>query len=124
MKRLLFPCLLGIIAFACNNQGQTGKNGDASFQQLADDYLEGHLAWRPQFAVGLGLHQYDGKITDFSKESLDAELKRLKNYDQQLAGIDTASLSPRMYRDYRILKSAIHSEIYGFESVKVYQHNP
>src|SRR5689334_11167153 len=124
MKRLLFPFFLVFISIACNNKTQTGTSGDANFQQLADDYLEGHLAWRPQVAVGLGLHQYDGKITDFSKESLDAELKRLKNYDQQLSAIDTSSLNAKMFRDYRILRSAIRAEIYNFEDVKVYQHNP
>jgi hypothetical protein len=52
-------------------------SGDAAFEQLANDYIDGYLRWRPLTAVSLGLHQYDGKLTDFSHASLEIELTRL-----------------------------------------------
>jgi len=59
-----------------------------------------------------------------SKESLGRELGRLKEYDQKLAAIDTASLSPKMFYDYRILQSAIKTEIFSFEDMGQFDKNP
>ena len=90
------------------------NNADKTFQQLSDEFLQGYLNWRPQAAVALGFHEYDGKIADFSKASLDNELKRLKDYDQRLTTIDTSSLSEKMFYDYRILQAAIKNELFDF----------
>jgi len=57
------------------------KDGDAAFSRLADEYISGYLAWRPQTGTSLGFHEYDGKLTDFNRPSLDAELARLKSFD-------------------------------------------
>ena len=113
---------------ACNNEDKnatTGnENADKAFQQLSDEFLQGYLTWRPQAAVALGFHEFDGKIADLSKSSLDNELKRLKDYDQRLAHIDTSSLSEKIFYDYRILHAAIKNEIFTFEDLKIYSHNP
>ena len=130
MKRIISVALLALAITACNNNDNgsnstPGSNkGDAAFKNIADTFLLGYLSWRPQAAVALGYHEYDGKVTDYSKSSLDKELKRLKDYDHQLDGFDTASLSTQNFFDYRILKMAIKNEIFNFEDLKVYTKNP
>jgi uncharacterized protein (DUF885 family) len=99
-------------------------SADDDFRQLSETFISGWLAWRPQQAVQLGLHEFDGKMTDLSKASLDSELARLKDYDQKLSAIDTAALSERMFYDLRILRNAIRSEIFNFEDFKLYSRNP
>src|SRR5580693_3584466 len=102
-----FPLLFAILLAGCAKLPQTASSTDADavFQRLADDYIAGYLAWRPQSGTSLGLHQYDGKLTDYSAASIKAELARLKSFDRKLAGLDTASLSRRAYYDYRILRN-------------------
>jgi uncharacterized protein (DUF885 family) len=97
---------------------------DARFAALADEFLAGHLAWRPQTGTALGLHEYDGRVTDFSRASLEAELARLKRYDARLDGIAVAALSPPVSYDFRILRSAIRKEILKFEDRRVFSENP
>lgn len=123
----LVPAVL--LFSACNNEDKSAStnnenNADKTFQQLSDEFLKGYLDWRPQSAVALGFHEYDGKIADFSRPSLDNELKRLKDYDQRLGTVDTASLSEKMFYDYRILRLAIKNELFNFEDFKIYTHNP
>ena len=100
------------------------NTADASFGKLADEFIAGYLAWRPQMGTSLGLHEYDGKVTDYSRPSLDAELARLKRFDQRLAALDTKSLSPQAHYDFRILEAAIRNEIFQFENVEAYTKNP
>ena len=100
------------------------KQGDATFAKVADEYLTGYLAWRPQTGTTLGLHQYDGKVTDFSQASLNAELARLKAFERRLGALDTTDLGPKASYDYRILRGAIRREIFGFEQMQIYSRNP
>lgn len=97
---------------------------DAGFQRLTDEYIAGHLAWRPTIGMSLGLHQYDGRITDFSRASLNAESRRLKECNTALARIDAKELSRESQFDYRLLQSTIGSEIFNFERVQPYTRNP
>jgi uncharacterized protein (DUF885 family) len=94
------------------------------FARLADDYLAGYLAWRPQAGTALGFHQYDGKVTDFSQPSLDAELTRLKSFDARLSQVGTNKLSAAAWCDYRILRGAIRREMFSFEESQIYWKNP
>lgn len=126
MKKLAFLIIPFCILISCKpkSSGDSALSGDAAFQKLADDYLDGYLAWRPAYGVALGYHQYDGKVTDISKASLDKELARLKDFDAKLSSADTASLSPKAFYDYRILRSAIKGEIWTFEDLGAYTKNP
>jgi len=105
-------------------QPAAAQNSDAAFQRLAEDYLAGYLAWRPQTATSLGFHEYDGKVTDFSQASIDAELARLHSFDQRLGQLDTATLSPQAFYDYRILRGSIERELFGAEQMQIYSRNP
>ncbi|HEY4936940.1 MAG TPA: DUF885 family protein, partial [Puia sp.] len=125
-KTLILLAGLTIILSGCNQNGTSKQesSADADFQQISDSFLLGYLAWRPQLAMGLGFHEYDGKLTDESKGSIDKELSRLKDYGQKLAGLDTNALGEKMFYDFRILKLAIESEIFNIEDLKEYSNNP
>jgi len=127
MRRLSLVAALCLLS-GCADIEQSSKpsvgRADAAFQQLAEDYLAGYLAWRPQTGTSLGFHQYDGKATDYSKESLAAELRRLKSFEERLAKLNPQELSGGSDYDYRILLNAIRREIFGFEQMRLYTQNP
>ena len=98
--------------------------GDTKFEQISDDFIKGYLAWRPEASVILGIHDFDGVISNFSKDSRENELARLKKYDQLLNDFDTTSLSPKAYYDLRILQCGIKRELFNFEVVEAFTKNP
>jgi uncharacterized protein (DUF885 family) len=126
MKKLALLLIPLVVLFSCNQKQQSNSSasGDATFQKLADDYLAGYLAWRPAFGVALGFHEYDGKVTDVSKTSIDKELARLKDFDQKLGTIDTTALSQKTFLDYRMLRSNIKQEIFNMEDLGEFTKNP
>jgi len=123
----LYSVLSSLITFciviARSSIGQA-QNADASFTSLAEGYIQGYLAWRPQAGTTLGFHEFDGKMTDYSQASLGAELKRLQSFDKRLAELDPHQLSPRASYDYRILRGAVKREIFGFDQMQNYSQNP
>ncbi len=83
-----------------------------TFERLADDFTKAYLAWRPQTGTSLGLHEYDGKISDLSLPSLEAEFARLLEFQKKLSALNTSALSRESLFDYRLLQTAIKSEIF------------
>jgi uncharacterized protein (DUF885 family) len=116
-----------LAACAVNTPAQpvtAGGIGDANFNQVAEEYLTGYLAWRPLEAVGLGFHEFDGKITDFSRASIDGEVARLKDFDRRLDAMNTSTLSPRAYFDFRDLRAGIRRELFRFQEMASFRRNP
>jgi uncharacterized protein (DUF885 family) len=127
MKKISLLLILLSVIVGCKQKSadNNGKlSGDAAFQKFSDDYLDDYFAWRPGQAVALGLHQYDGKFVPLSKASIAAELARLKTYDAKMDSADTASLSPKMLYDFRILHSAIKLEMFNFQETAEFTKNP
>jgi len=98
--------------------------GDSSFIKLSDEFISGYLEWRPQDGTSLGLHEYDGKVSDYSMESINGEINRLKKYEKELLAIDTTALSSKILYDYKILLNSIRSDIFDFEVREGYRKNP
>ena len=78
---LMLICLLAGCTRPAPVPRSSTNEADADFARLADEYIAGYLAWRPQTGTSLGLHEYDGKVTDYSQASLSAELARLKSFE-------------------------------------------
>jgi uncharacterized protein (DUF885 family) len=125
-KIILFAAVLIAALTSCKEKSADSQRhpGDIEFQKLSDEFIQGYLAWRPLTAVRLGLHKYDGQITDYSPESIQEELARLKNFEKILSSFDTSTLSPEMEYDFRILHDGIKREIFDFEVMEYYWKNP
>jgi uncharacterized protein (DUF885 family) len=121
---LLFLSLVACFQGLTSESNTARMEGDKAFHRPADDFIAGYLAWRPQTGTALGFHEYDGKVTDFSRRSLDAELARLHKFDEHLGELNTNGLSAKALYDYRILRNAIKREIFAFEEMGVYERNP
>ncbi len=117
--------LILIIGFArLEPAAAAAAAGDAEFARVADNFLAGYLAWRPQTGTALGLHEYDGKITDFGRASLAAERARLKTVDRLLARWPVSQLSPTAYQDLRLLQATVRGELFKFDTLRSYTRNP
>jgi uncharacterized protein (DUF885 family) len=97
---------------------------DAELDNVADEFIRGYLAARPLHATGLGFHEYDGRISEYTRLAIDAELARLRRFDDRLNKFDIAKLSPRAAIDLRLLQAAIKKELFLTHDLAIYEHNP
>ena len=102
----------------------TAQTADAEYEAVAEEYIKSYLAARPLQGTALGLHEYDGKITDYSRLALDAELSRLRRFDDRLAKFDPGKLSPRQSIDLRILQAAVKKELFQIQDMSIFERNP
>lgn len=97
---------------------------DAEYEAVAEEFIKGYFAARPLLGTSMGLHEYDGKITDYSRLALDAETFRLKKFDDRLQKFELNKLSQRQSIDLRILQAGIRKEVFQREVMAIYERNP
>ena len=100
------------------------QNTDAEFAAVAEEFVKGYLNARPLLATRLGFHEYDGRADDFSRLALDAELQRLRRFDDRLRKFEPEELNARNGIDLRILQAAIANELFEFQDVHKFERNP
>ena len=100
------------------------KTPNEEYESVAEEYIRGYLIARPLLGTSLGLHEYDGKISDFSRLALDAELSRLRRFDDRLRKFDLDKLGTRQSIDLRILQAAIRHELFLRQDLSIYERDP
>src|SRR3954454_16724589 len=120
-KLLLFLLLLTLFLRATAFPAQ---EEDAEYEAVAEEYIKTYLAAHPLEGTALGFHEYDGKISDYSRLALDAELSRLRRFDDRLAKFDPVKLSLRQSIDLRILQAAVKRELFQMQDMSVFERNP
>ena len=100
------------------------QTDDTEYEAVAEEYIKTYLTAHPLEGTSLGLHEYDGKISDYSRLALDAELSRLRRFDDRLAKFDPAKLSPRQSIDLRILQAAVKKDLFEMQDMSIFERNP
>ncbi len=97
---------------------------DQEYEAIAEEFIKGYFVARPLLGTAIGMHEYDGKISDYSRLALDAELSRLKRFEDRLQKFELSKLSQRQSIDLRILQAGIQKEIFQREAMAIYERNP
>ena len=124
---LLPLLLLAATTLGAHSSVQTGDPGDSpeiAFARLTDEILADTFSFAPLSAVGLGLHQYDGKFPDFSRASIDAEIRRAHDLKTRLEAIDITKLSPASAFDDKLLRLSIDNGLLQLEDMGTFDRNP
>ena len=125
LKAFAFILLLVALCFLPDRiQSFAAETEDGEYEAVAEEYIKGYLGAHPLEGTALGLHEYDGKITDYSRLALDAELSRLRRFDDRLSKFDLGKLSPRQSIDLRILQTAVKKELFEMQDMSVFERNP
>ena len=119
-----FQLLVILLALSLASAAFAAPTQDAEYDGVAEEYVKTYLAAHPLQGTALGLHEYDGKISDYSRLALDAELSRLRRFDDRLAKFDPAKLSSRQSIDLRILQAAVKRELFEMQDMSTFERNP
>jgi uncharacterized protein (DUF885 family) len=119
---ILFLAALSL--FPKNVPSFASETENAEYEAVAEEYIKGYLGAHPLEGTALGLHEYDGKITDYSRLALDAELSRLRRFDDRLSKFDPGKLSSRQSIDLRILQAAVKKDLFEMQDLSVFERNP
>ncbi len=107
-------------------QGKTAssKASQAAFDQLVDEYFALHFQFHPTEGTQAGLHQYDGKLEDFSRAGIDAEIAGLQQFQKRFDSISPKELSQESAGDLEVLISSIQARLLELQSVQMWRKDP
>jgi hypothetical protein len=76
--------------------------GGKSWPEFVDAFIEARMVADPYFAVQAGRHEFDGKMPDWSRAALEADVAQTRRFLDELRQYDAAKLNERrrFERDY------------------------
>ncbi len=114
---------LAVVAIAaCSAPATTSRpvpaaaTADRELASAIDAFMVPYLAFRPGFAVDLGLHDHDGKVGDRSPEAIRGEITRLHAARDTFAAFSDAQLSPRSRVERQVVLTEISKELFELET--------
>jgi uncharacterized protein (DUF885 family) len=116
--------LIFLLTLCFSSAALAAQAEDAEYEAVAEEYVKTYLAAHPLEGTALGLHEYDGKISDYSRLALDAELNRLQRFDDRLKKFDPNKLSARQSIDLRILQAAVKKDLFEMQDMSIFERNP
>lgn len=107
MVRLL--CLL-LLALPC-----LAQTAPSRIQEFFRQAFEERLRDNPEFATGVGRHEYDDRWTDWSKAGRDLRRSHLEQELRQLESLLQVTLSPQDQLSARLLDYDLHVRLDAFD---------
>jgi uncharacterized protein (DUF885 family) len=98
---------------------------NAAFMRLADEFFDQYyFPTNPTTATLSGIHNYDGKLEDYSRVAVDHAIERLKAFDRQVSAVDANTLDEQTRGDRELVLNYIHGTLLTLETIKPWQKNP
>jgi uncharacterized protein (DUF885 family) len=101
-----------------------GGSGDAAFTKLAGDILEDTYRRYPTQATYLGVHKYNDKLEDYSRQAVTDTLEAARGFRAQLDGIDPSTLTADKQLDREQLVHALDSRILTLDVIRPWAKDP
>lgn len=128
-KTLIVSLFLLVIVFGCiDHRRRDGSASDSDRDQSWTDYrnqfLESYFAAHPNFALRAGRHEFDGKLPDWSPQSIAAEIKRLRAEKDKLGRFRDRDLEEEDAFEVDYVDAVIDADLFWLESVEWPFRNP
>jgi uncharacterized protein (DUF885 family) len=125
MNNLRSLLLSSLVLAGCIGARADQAEADTAFHKLANEFIHGSFVFAPLQGVGLGLHEYDGLVPNYSRTSLAAEMRRLRDFDARLAAFpQRRQLTGAAEFDYRMLQLSVQHSLFEFEEAHAFDKNP
>jgi uncharacterized protein (DUF885 family) len=93
------------------------------FHQVVDAYFEEYFKANPSQATGVGFHQYDHQLEDFSVAAHQRNRRLLLTYLAEFQAINPRTLSPDDRDDREIMIALMHSGLLEEDQIQMWRKN-
>jgi uncharacterized protein (DUF885 family) len=126
MKRLVGLIAIGAFMFTGTIARAATEDWKQKSTKLSDEFFdEVFFPNSPSTATVVGYHQWDTKLEDYSRQSIDGQVASLKNLEQRISaiqpGTDASDFVPRSDRE--IVLGTIRSQLLTLEIIRPWEKN-
>jgi uncharacterized protein (DUF885 family) len=127
MKNFMFKrwavALCACVALLAS-QAMAAATTPRSYAQLVDAYFDDYYAANPSQATGVGFHQYDARLEDFSLAHHQAYQRMLQNYLREFETLDARKLSETERDDRDLVVNNIKALLLEEQHIQMWRRNP
>ena len=106
------------MTLAAHAQKETAQQ---EFQRVSDNYFDQvYFPYQPTSGTDTGYHQYDPKLEDFSRTTIDAEVAALNDFEKRVDAIPPASLDQTTRGDRQMVLNQIHSRLLTLQTIRLW----
>jgi uncharacterized protein (DUF885 family) len=124
--------LLGAAVSGCSPSTPAGPPGppaatpssDAAFTEIATAVLEDLYRRHPTQSTFLGIHKYDDRLEDSSRQAVMDEIAALRGFRDRVAAVDAAGLTDANRLDREQLLRALDGQILTLDVIRPWARNP
>src|SRR5215813_1344021 len=121
---IYLPLISGGIMAATIATSAQGLDANAQFRALADQYFEqSTFAYNPTFGTMAGLHQYDSKLENYSRASVDAEIMTLHDFEKKFDDQPAFQMDQSTQADREMVLNDIRARLLTLQVIKPWEKN-
>ena len=125
MKIAIATCILGASILSTTSSPAQTQDWSKTFTDVSNAYLdEVYFPYQPTSGTQAGYHQYDTKLEDFSRISINAEIAALHGFEKRVEAIPTGPLDQTRRGDRELVLSNIRSTLLTLEVICPWEKNP
>jgi hypothetical protein len=118
--RNIIGAVATISVLACTNDSMKPEAWDT----LVNEFLDSTFKARPDLAVYMGRHEFDGKLPDWSNAGLAHEKARLESWRARLQGIDSTELDDTREFERNYMLAVIDGDLFWLTRADWAHKNP
>ena len=105
------------------NQTAPEKNMSERLAILIKDFTTGYYEINPDTAVNNGLHEYDGRVPDYSAEGIQKSIGWYREMHDRVKDIDDSKLNDKEWLYKQQLEVVVDTSLFYLEDMKVMENN-
>ncbi len=98
--------------------------GTSDLDALEREVIDHLFALQPSYAVALGLHEYDGRLPDLTRESTDRWSRAADALLARLNAWDASTVSPPRQLDLLLLRLLLEGPLFDLRELHELERNP
>ncbi len=126
MKTLITLAAIGVSMAAASPVSAVKPDWKQQFANVSEEYFDQvYFRYAPSAGTMAGFHQYDGRLEDYSRKAIEAQITALRDFERRIEAIrpddSRASFLPRSDRE--IVLANIRSQLLTLEIIRPWQKN-
>ncbi len=126
MQFKLFFRILAVTLSIVTYQTSFAETTDqsAAFTKAADGYFNFYFPNYPSMATELGIHAWDEKLEDYSKNTIEYQINTLHRFEAEIDAISPETLDEQTQGDRALVLNDIRSKLLTLETIRPWEKNP
>jgi uncharacterized protein (DUF885 family) len=125
MKTAIALCIFGASILQPTLSQAYAHDWKQAFVSASDEYFDKvYFPYQPTLGTLTGDHQYDTKLEDYSRKSIDSEIAVLHDFEKRIYAIPADTLGQTAHADRELVLANIHSTLLTLEVIRPWEKNP